>query len=247
MSAGRGRSARGCGPAALGALLAAGTIAAFAGSAQAGTGPRSLDLGAVVRPAADLYPGGPGAAQFTVDNPNPFPVRLLWASFGKVHSSAPAACPPAMLRTHRVRLRALVPASATAVTERAPRAFRLSRSAPNGCQGVTFTASATVVAAILDDDTGGPGRGGDGGGGAGATAGGGVGGTAGGGGVGATAGGASAAVGGSAHGGAGSAAASLPGVLAQTGGPLLPLAAGGAALALTGFAVLRVVAGRRRA
>jgi hypothetical protein len=207
----------GRGSAALGALLAAGTIAASASPARADSEPRSLDLGAAVRPAADLYPGGPGAAQFTVGNPNPFPVRLLTVSFGPVHSSAPAACPPGMLRTHRVRLRAVIPAGATAVTERAPRAFRLSRSAPNGCQGVTFTASATVVAAILDDDSGG------GGGGTAATAGGGPGGSV------------------------ASAAASLPRALARTGAPLLPLTTGGAALALTGCAVLRLAARRRRA
>jgi hypothetical protein len=216
----------GRGSAALGALLAAGTIAASASPARADTGPRSLDLGAVVRPAADLYPGGPGTAQFTVGNPNPFPVRLLTLSFGPVHSSAPAACPPGMLRTHRVRLRAVVPAGATAVTERAPRAFRLSRSAPNGCQGVTFTASATVVAAILDDDGGGGGGGGAGSGGRG---------------------GAGATAGGGPSGSVASAAARLPRALAQTGAPLLPLATGGAALVLTGYAVRRLAARRRRA
>jgi DNA polymerase-3 subunit gamma/tau len=151
---------------------------------------------------------------------------------------------------HRVRLRALVPAGAAAVTEKAPRAFRLSPSAPNGCQGVTFTASATVVAAIVDDDDAG-GRG-DGGG-AGTTAGG-PDATAGGpdatpGGPGATAGGAGAAAGrtsGRAGQGAGWAAASVPGVLAQTGAPLLPLTGGGVALALAGYAAVRLTARRRK-
>jgi hypothetical protein len=194
-------------------------LAASISPAQADTDPRSLRLGAVARPAADLYPGGSGAAQFTVGNPNPFPVRLLSLSFGPVRSSAPAACPPGVLRVHRVRLTAVVvPAGATAVTEKAPRAFRLSRSAPNGCQGVTFTASATVVAEIVDDDDGS------------------------GGGASATAGGAS----GSAGPGAGWAAASVPGVLAHTGAPLLALTSGGFTLALAGGAALRFAARRRK-
>ena len=224
MSAGRVVPAGRRGTAALGALLAAGMLAAAtsAGPARADTRPRSLELDAVARPAADLYPGGSGAAQFTVGNPNPFPVRLLTLSFGPVHSSAPAACPPAMLRPRRVRLRAVVPAGAAAVTERAPHAFRLSRSAPNGCQGVTFTASATVVAAILDDDDSG---------GAGAADGGGTSGSRGQG----------------AGGSGGSAATSLPGVLAQTGAPLPPLTSGAAALTLAGWAALRLAARRRRA
>jgi hypothetical protein len=193
-------------------------LAASISPAQADTEPRSLDLSAVARPAADLYPGGSGAAQFTVGNPNPFPVRLLSLSFGPVRSSAPAACPPRLLSVRRVRLRAVVPAGAAAVTEEAPHAFRLSRSAPNGCQGVTFTASAAVVAEILDSDSNG--------GGAGATVGGGTNGSAG--------------------QGAGWAAASLPGVLAQTGAPLLALTGGGITLALAGGAALRLAARRRK-
>jgi hypothetical protein len=235
-------------------------LAASVSPAHADTDPRSLRLGAVARPAADLYPGGSGAAQFTVGNPNPFPVRLLSLSFGPVRSSAPVACPPGVLRVHRVRLRAVVPAGATSVTERAPRAFRLSRSAPNGCQGVTFTASATVVAEILDDDgnggggaTAGGGAGTTAGGGPGAVAGGGPGAVAGGGagamadgGPGALAGGGAGVTVGGVGGSAGWAAASMPGVLAQTGAPLLALTVGGATLVLAGGAALRLAARRRK-
>jgi hypothetical protein len=250
--------------AALGILLAAGMFGASVSPARAGTEPRSLDLAAVARPVADLYPGGSGAAQFTVGNPNPFPVRLLSLSFGKVNSSNPAACPPGVLSARPVRLRGVVPAGATAVAEEAPRAFRLARWAPDGCQGVTFTAAATVVGAIVDDGDGD----GDGDGGAGATAGGGT--SAGTGlasvtgparpGAGAAAvnvpgalalsipGAAAASVPGAAAASVpGAAAASVPRALAQTGAPVLPLTAGGVALALAGGAVVRLAARRRKA
>jgi hypothetical protein len=223
------------GPAALGVLLAAGMFGAAVSPARAGTEPRSLDLAAVARPVADLYPGGSGAAQFTVGNPNPFPVRLLSLSFGKVNSSNPAACPPRVLSVRPVRLRGIVPAGATAVEE-APRAFRLAPWAPDGCQGVTFTAAATVVGAIVDD--------GDGDGGAGATAGGG---TSAGTGLASLTGPARPGAGAAAVSVPGAAAASVPGALAQTGAPVLPLTAGGVALALAGGAAVRLAARRRRA
>src|SRR5882724_5103824 len=66
--------------------------------------PTPLVLTASANPVADLYPGATGAAQFTVTNPNPYPVRLLSLSLGTVRSSDQLACPSTLVSTMDVDL-----------------------------------------------------------------------------------------------------------------------------------------------
>lgn len=106
-----------------------------------------LVLTANASPAADLFPGGTGAAQFTVENPNPFPVQVTALQFGAVTSSAPTACPASNLATTNVTLGTpiAVPADGTSPAQSVGKAFTLATNAPNGCQGVTFTVATTAT------------------------------------------------------------------------------------------------------
>ncbi len=53
----------------------------------------SLTITAALSPTADLFPGGSGALQFTVTNPNPFGVSLTSLSTTTVTSSDPTELP----------------------------------------------------------------------------------------------------------------------------------------------------------
>ncbi|KAA2262604.1 hypothetical protein F0L68_11920 [Solihabitans fulvus] len=130
-------------------------VAAFGATPAASASGRPVELRASANPVADLYPGGRGASQFSVDNPNPFPVRLLSVSFGSVTSSDPAGCPADLVRMVDRPLPAdsVVGAGERARTYAVPAAFTLSADAPNACQGKTFLV-ATRVRAIAVDDAG---------------------------------------------------------------------------------------------
>jgi len=110
---------------------------------------QAVTLDAVATPTADLYPGGQGAAQFTVTNPNPYPVQLTSISFTTVTSGNEANCPATNLTVAAtIDLSASpisVPANGQSGTESVPGAFTLSASAPDGCQGVVFTVDATAT------------------------------------------------------------------------------------------------------
>jgi hypothetical protein len=131
-------------------LLTGVGMAAPTPAAAAGTSPLPLVLSAPAAPVGDLFPGGVGAAQFTVNNPNPFAARLESLSFGTVRSSDPTGCPATLLGTHPVTLPAsdVVPAGATAAAFRVAGAFTLAAQAPDQCQGVTFLVDTTLLANI---------------------------------------------------------------------------------------------------
>lgn len=123
--------------------------------ALADPGPVPLVLHAPAMPVADLFPGGTGTAQFTVDNPNPSAARLESVSFGAARSSSPASCPASLLSTHQVALPAgdVVPAGASGQPYRVAGAFTLAEVAPDGCQGVIFLVDTTVLANVDGQET----------------------------------------------------------------------------------------------
>ena len=143
----RSRTARGIAAAAF--LLANSGMVAPA-LAAAGTSPIPLVLPAPAAPVGDLFPGGVGAAQFIVNNPNHVVARLESLSFGTVRSSDPTGCPAGLLGTHPITLPPgeVVAAGATAAAFRIAGAFTLAEQAPDQCQGVTFLVDTTVLASI---------------------------------------------------------------------------------------------------
>ena len=117
------------------------------GSAKAITA-QTLTVTAAASPTADLFPGASGALQFTVANPNPYPVSLTSISYGSVTSSDQANCPASNLTLGAggaLGTPISVPASGTSGAVSVPSAVTLAVSAPNGCQGVTFTVAVTLT------------------------------------------------------------------------------------------------------
>jgi hypothetical protein len=108
---------------------------------------QTVTLAASTTPTADLFPGGSGAAQFTVTNPNPYAVQLTSISFTTVTSGDDTNCPAANLTvaaTVNLASPITVQANDTSGPQSVPEAFTLSADAPDGCQGVVFTVDATA-------------------------------------------------------------------------------------------------------
>ena len=114
------------------------------GTARAATAsPVALVVSAVTM-AGDLYPGHTGVASFSVGNPNPFPVVVTAVRFGAVTAGS-SGCTASQLTPHdRTGLSYPVPAGGSADLL-VPGSFTLATSAPDSCQGVAFTAPATVT------------------------------------------------------------------------------------------------------
>jgi hypothetical protein len=108
---------------------------------------QTLTITAAASPTADLFPGGTGALQFTVTNPNPFGVSLTSLSTTTVTSSDPTNCPAANVTAAAgpTSITAIaVAAHATSPVQSVPGVVSMVTAAPNGCQGVTFTVTATL-------------------------------------------------------------------------------------------------------
>lgn len=106
----------------------------------------AVTLTASATPTADLYPGASGAAQFTVTNPNPYAVTINTLTFGTVTSSDPTNCPATNITTTaKTGLSIAVPANGTSAPQSVASSFTMATTAPNGCQGVTFTVAATAT------------------------------------------------------------------------------------------------------
>ncbi len=96
---------------------------------------------------ADLYPGFTGGDLFfTVNNPNPYPVRFTSMTPSTVTSSNETACPATHVTVaSKSGLTIDVPANtSTAVSRTIADAVTLAGAAPDGCQGVTFTVSLSL-------------------------------------------------------------------------------------------------------
>ena len=79
-------------------------------------------------------------------NPNSYPITLHAATFGTVTSDDPTACPASNITTNnKTGLSIAVPAGSNGTAVSIPGAVQLASSAPNGCQGRTFTIATTVT------------------------------------------------------------------------------------------------------
>lgn len=103
----------------------------------------TLDAGTGV---ADLYPGFAGGdVSVTLDNPNPYPVRFTSLTTGVVTSSNETACPATSVRVRAAEdIDLLVPAQVTDHPATIGDVVAMATSAPDGCQGATFTIQVTL-------------------------------------------------------------------------------------------------------
>jgi hypothetical protein len=136
-----------------GAALAAWTVGGSGSGAGAATVANNLTVTALTPsgPAASLYPGGPaGSVYFQVANPNPFAVTITGLSWGTPTSNNTAACASANVSVDAsapTTVSISIPANATAGTAyQISGVLDLAHSAPNGCEGASFTVPVTVTA-----------------------------------------------------------------------------------------------------
>jgi hypothetical protein len=117
------------------------------GSSQATSGTPVVGTVAVATPVASLYPGGSTPVYFTVTNPNSFPVTYTAASFGTVTVDGDAStCPPATyITTANQAVSVSLAAGATSTVQSPAGAISMTNSAPDGCQGRTFTVATTLT------------------------------------------------------------------------------------------------------
>ena len=96
---------------------------------------------------ADLYPGFThGAVNFTITNPNPYPITISSVTPGTITSSNQAACAASNITGAAVSgLALVVPANSTGSAEAVSNVLSMASNAPDGCQGVSFTVALTVA------------------------------------------------------------------------------------------------------
>ncbi|MGD9998401.1 MAG: hypothetical protein AB7R77_09615 [Ilumatobacteraceae bacterium] len=128
-------------------LVVGGTIAYAAWSASGAGGSQAKALTAQTLTvnagtgAADLYPGFTGGDLFfSLTNANPYPVTPATMSPGSITSSDPTNCPASNVSaTGKSGLSLNVGANATSGALSITDVVSMQASAPDGCQGVTFT------------------------------------------------------------------------------------------------------------
>lgn len=112
----------------------------------------NLQIAAVIPPSSSstLYPGGPASAvSLTIANPNPFPVTVSSYSWGTPLSNAPTVCASSQVSVDAnapTTANISLPANAPATTVVVPGVIDLAHTAPNGCQGLSFSVPVTVTA-----------------------------------------------------------------------------------------------------
>lgn len=90
---------------------------------------------------ADLYPGfSLGDVFFTLTNPNPYPVVFTAMTPGTIVSSNPAGCPASNVTVVGASgLSLAAAAGATSTVRTIADVVSMASTAPDGCQGVSFT------------------------------------------------------------------------------------------------------------
>jgi len=142
------------------AAFAVAVIAAIAGmgvafAAWTATGTGSGQVNAVTAQSvtvnastgtADLYPGATdGDVYFTLTNSNPYAVTFTSMTAGTVTSSDPTNCPSSNVTVGNASgLTLNVSANSTSGQLSIADVASMSASAPNGCQGITFSVSITL-------------------------------------------------------------------------------------------------------
>ena len=136
----------------VGVMLTGGGIAAALWSAN-GTGSgqaRALSAQALTvtaaAGAADLYPGfTAGDVFFTITNPNPYPVTFTSMTAGAITSSNPGGCPSSNITVAGASgLSLAAAANSTSGTQSIVDVVTMAATAPDACQGATFTISLTL-------------------------------------------------------------------------------------------------------
>ena len=96
---------------------------------------------------ADLYPGfADGDLYFTLTNTNPYPITFTVPTPGSITSSNPTGCPSSLLTVDDASgLDLDVAANATSITESIADVVTLDDTAPDACQGVTFSIALTLT------------------------------------------------------------------------------------------------------
>jgi hypothetical protein len=97
---------------------------------------------------AALYPGGPaGWVYLTISNPNAYSVNVTHISWGTPTSADTVNCPNANISVDASApstLNITVPANGVTGALQVFNVLDLAHSAPDGCQGVTFSVPVTV-------------------------------------------------------------------------------------------------------
>jgi hypothetical protein len=95
---------------------------------------------------ADLYPGfTQGDVFLTVNNPNPYPVRITGLTPGAVTTSSGTCTASNISILTATGLNITVPAATAAAAVTVPNIVTMAAAAPDACQGVTFTIAVTLA------------------------------------------------------------------------------------------------------
>lgn len=96
---------------------------------------------------ADLYPGfTDGDLSFNLTNTNPYPVTFSAMTPGTITSSNPSGCPSTNVTVDTASGLSLpVGANATSSTQSIADVVNMATTAPDACQGVTFTVAVTLT------------------------------------------------------------------------------------------------------
>ena len=123
-----------------------GTGSGSAKAIQASPSTVTVDTAAATT-GADLYPGFTGGDLYLqVNNPNPYPVRFTDVDAKTVTSSNEAACPASNITlADKSGLTIDLPANSGAVSKSVADVVTLAGSAPDGCQGVSFTVAVALT------------------------------------------------------------------------------------------------------
>jgi len=100
-------------------------------------------------PGASLYPGGPAGPVFvTIQNTNPFPVKvtgLTWGTPTSTNASACASLNISLASGAPTTASIAISANSTSSTIEFPAVLKLAETAPSGCQAVAFDIGLTVT------------------------------------------------------------------------------------------------------
>lgn len=93
---------------------------------------------------ADLHPGSSGDLAVELDNPNDYAVRFTSVAGGSVSPSVPS-CPSGAVALMAGPVDVVVPAGADDHPAVLDDVVRMDRSAPDGCQGATFSIEVSLT------------------------------------------------------------------------------------------------------
>ena len=120
------------------------------GTAKAGSAVALTTLDASASTSATLYPGATGDVTLTIDNANPFPVRVTGVALNGTNASitpdagSPGCTTTGVSFTDQTGLTIDVAANSSATTTLTG-SVSMSNASVDGCQGATFTVPVTLT------------------------------------------------------------------------------------------------------